>query len=147
MHWRSFASFYSINFDELFQIHVLDSLTLVFFSQIVSALTLLDRLRVSNSLYPYIYWTGVFYQIFTVVYFSGCFFCRIFIALNQYKQFIARLSLSARQFISLCIMLDSYRKILTPLLKDGLPCLFHSFRNKYFNKISLGNMLYFQNKL
>ena len=31
--------------------------------------------------------------------------------------------------------------------KDGLPCLFHSFRNKYFNKISLGNMLYFQNKL
>ena len=32
-------------------------------------------------------------------------------------------------------------------LKDGLPYLFHSFRNKYFNKISLGNMLYFQNKL
>ena len=34
-----------------------------------------------------------------------------------------------------------------PILKDGLPYLFHSFRNKYFNKISLGNMLYFQNKL
>ena len=33
------------------------------------------------------------------------------------------------------------------VLKDGLPYLFHSFRNKYFNKISLGNMLYFQNKL
>ena len=32
-------------------------------------------------------------------------------------------------------------------VKDGLPYLFHSFRNKYFNKISLGNMLYFQNKL
>ena len=32
-------------------------------------------------------------------------------------------------------------------LKDGRPYLFHSFRNKYFNKISLGNMLYFQNKL
>ena len=31
--------------------------------------------------------------------------------------------------------------------KDGRPYLFHSFRNKYFNKISLGNMLYFQNKL
>ena len=31
--------------------------------------------------------------------------------------------------------------------KDGLPYLFHSFRNKYFNKSSLGNMLYFQNKL
>ena len=31
--------------------------------------------------------------------------------------------------------------------KDGLPYLFHSFRNKYFNKISLGNMLNFQNKL
>ena len=31
--------------------------------------------------------------------------------------------------------------------KDGLPYLFHSFRNKYFNKISLGNMIYFQNKL
>ena len=26
-------------------------------------------------------------------------------------------------------------------VKDGLPYLFHSFRNKYFNKISLGNML------
>ena len=32
-------------------------------------------------------------------------------------------------------------------VKDGLPYLFHSFRNKYFNKISLGNMLYYQNKL
>ena len=32
-------------------------------------------------------------------------------------------------------------------LKDCLPYLFHSFRNKYFNKISLGNMLYFQNIL
>ena len=32
-------------------------------------------------------------------------------------------------------------------IKDGLPYLFHSFRNKYFNKISLGNMLYFLNKL
>ena len=32
-------------------------------------------------------------------------------------------------------------------IKDGRPYLFHSFRNKYFNKISLGNMLYFQNKL
>ena len=31
--------------------------------------------------------------------------------------------------------------------KDDRPYLFHSFRNKYFNKISLGNMLYFQNKL
>ena len=27
--------------------------------------------------------------------------------------------------------------------KDDRPYLFHSFRNKYFNKISLGNMLYF----
>ena len=33
------------------------------------------------------------------------------------------------------------------VLKDGLPYLFRSFRNKYFNKISLGNMLDFQNKL
>ena len=31
--------------------------------------------------------------------------------------------------------------------KDGRPYLFHSFRNKCFNKISFGNMLYFQNKL
>ena len=38
---------------------------------------------------------------------------------------------------------ESVRKV----LKDGLPYLFHSFRNKYFNKISLGNLLYFQNKL
>ena len=38
-------------------------------------------------------------------------------------------------------------KLTTSLVKDGLPYLFHSFKNKYFNKISLGNMLYFQNKL
>ena len=31
-------------------------------------------------------------------------------------------------------------------IKDGLPDLFHSFRNKYFYKIALGSMLYFQNK-
>ena len=31
--------------------------------------------------------------------------------------------------------------------KDGLPYLLHSFGNKHFNKISLGNMLYLQNKL
>ena len=33
------------------------------------------------------------------------------------------------------------------VIKDGLPYLLHSFGNKYFNKISLGNMLCFQNKL
>ena len=32
-------------------------------------------------------------------------------------------------------------------IKDCLPYLFHGFRNKCFNKISLDNMLYFQNKL
>ena len=32
-------------------------------------------------------------------------------------------------------------------IKDCLPYLFVSFRNKYFNKISLGNMLYVKNKL
>ena len=32
-------------------------------------------------------------------------------------------------------------------IKDGLSYLFHSFKNKYFNKIPLGNMLHFQNKL
>ena len=31
------------------------------------------------------------------------------------------------------------------VLKDNLPHLFHDFRNKYFNKISLDNMLYFHN--
>ena len=31
------------------------------------------------------------------------------------------------------------------MLKDSLPHLFHGFRNKYFNKISLDNMLYFLN--
>ena len=31
----------------------------------------------------------------------------------------------------------------TRRLKGGLPYLFHSFRNKYLNKISLGNLLYF----
>ena len=30
--------------------------------------------------------------------------------------------------------------------KDDLPYLFHSFRNKYFYQISLGSMLYIQNK-
>ena len=32
-------------------------------------------------------------------------------------------------------------------VKDCLPYLFHGFRNKYCNKISLDNMLYFQNEL
>ena len=32
-------------------------------------------------------------------------------------------------------------------LKGCLPYLFHVFRNKYFNKISLDSTLYFQNKL
>ena len=33
------------------------------------------------------------------------------------------------------------------MLKDCLPHIFHVFRNKDFNKISLYNMLYFHNKL
>ena len=37
-----------------------------------------------------------------------------------------------------------YFKYIEILFKDCLPYLFHSFRNKYFNKISLGNMLYSQ---
>ena len=37
------------------------------------------------------------------------------------------------------------KSILTelPSFKDGLPYLFHGFRNRYCNKISLDNMLYF----
>ena len=35
----------------------------------------------------------------------------------------------------------------TLCLKHYLPHLFHGFRNKYFNKISLDSMLYFHNKL
>ena len=31
------------------------------------------------------------------------------------------------------------------LFKDDPPYLLHGFRNKYFDKISLGNMLYFHN--
>ena len=38
-------------------------------------------------------------------------------------------------------------RLMDAVFKEGLPYLFHSFRNKYFYKISLGNMLYFQNKL
>ena len=33
------------------------------------------------------------------------------------------------------------------VLKDYLPHLFHGFRKKYFNKISLDNVLYFHNWL
>ena len=47
--------------------------------------------------------------------------------------------------LSIIIMFVYEKKVL--FIKDGRPYLFHSFRNKYFNKISLGNMLYFQNKL
>ena len=36
---------------------------------------------------------------------------------------------------------------LVVFIKDCLPYLFHGFRNKYFYKISLDNMLYFQNNL
>ena len=35
----------------------------------------------------------------------------------------------------------------TVRIKDDLPDLFHGFTNKYFNKVSLDNVLYFQNKL
>ena len=37
--------------------------------------------------------------------------------------------------------------VLFSILKDCLLYLFHGFRHKYFNKISLDNLLYFQNKL
>ena len=46
-----------------------------------------------------------------------------------------------------CKKIEFHEKCEENTFKDGLPYLFHSFRNKYFNKISLGNMLYFQNKL
>ena len=41
---------------------------------------------------------------------------------------------------SLCMCMKCKRKKSQrfPFFKDGLPYLFHSFRNKYFNKISLG---------
>ena len=51
-------------------------------------------------------------------------------------------------YTTLIVLLVCFVYILVnTIVKDGLPYLFHSFRNKYFNKISLGNMLYFQNKL
>ena len=39
------------------------------------------------------------------------------------------------------------KQIYHTFLKDCLPYLFHGFRNKYFNNISLDSMLYFQNEL
>ena len=44
-------------------------------------------------------------------------------------------------------IVDSENIYIWWLLKDCLPYLFHSFRNKCFNKILLGNILYVQNKL
>ena len=44
-------------------------------------------------------------------------------------------------------ILSAKPKFFNVLFKDGRPYLFHIFRNKCFDKISLGNMLYFQNKL
>ena len=35
-----------------------------------------------------------------------------------------------------------YETSTNDFVKDGRPHLFHGFRNKYFNKISLDNMLY-----
>ena len=37
--------------------------------------------------------------------------------------------------------------VLILTLKDSLPYLFHRFRNRRFNKISLDNVLYFHNKV
>ena len=37
--------------------------------------------------------------------------------------------------------------LLKSIFKDCLPRLFHGFRNRHFNKISLDNMLYCHNKL
>ena len=49
--------------------------------------------------------------------------------------------LNFRDFIQVYVFTTNHH------LKDCLTYLFHGFRNKYFNKISLDNMLYFQNKL
>ena len=57
------------------------------------------------------------------------------------------LTLRDPQFEATGVKCKKDRHCARALFKDGLPYLFHSFRNKYFNKISLGNMLYFQNKL
>ena len=47
-----------------------------------------------------------------------------------------------------CIFIGKPCICLKPVqLKTVSLIYFHSFRNKYFDKISLGNMLYFQNKL
>ena len=46
--------------------------------------------------------------------------------------------------ISVFVVTRDQMKSVLEILKDGLPYLFHSFRNKYFNKISLGTLLYFQ---
>ena len=42
-----------------------------------------------------------------------------------------------------CVLQTQFSSFLYFSFKDCLPHLFHGFRNKYFNKISLDNMLYF----
>ena len=65
--------------------------------------------------------------------------CMPYIAKYSVKLQTENFSIETSDFLRQIIFLK--------LFEDCLPCLLHGFRNKYFNRISLDNMLYFQNKI
>ena len=68
-------------------------------------------------------------------------------AFSFFKICNGRVSLKSlhTKLVDLCTHVEI--NMFKPILIDRLPHLFHGFRNKYFNKISFGNMLYFHNYL
>ena len=70
---------------------------------------------------------------------------------GKLKHFVQMLQMYTVKSICKSVLFYKGKNVVTNLLlfriKDCLPCLFHGFRNKHFNKISLDSMLYLHNEL
>ena len=90
------------------------------------------ELLISKDLF-YVYKENIYF-LFFIRFLEG------YVMANPFtEQFTEYLILYLNMSSAVCIISD----ILYNIFKDGLPYLLHSFRNKYFNKISLANLLYF----
>ena len=109
------------------------------FSNMISTSLMMNIPRIANS----------FFKSQSIQKGANRIVCLVGLKLNGYCTFQGVTTLSFPFFAPLMIVgpCQSCKKSLTRNFKDCLPYLFHSFRNKYFNKVSLGNILYFQNKL
>ena len=98
----------------------------------------------------------ILYKISNVVSEIFCLVFKMYILINQIPFIIICLIRYVKYCIRCLIFSPYLRYVIYHIfslyqiiffVKDCLPYLFPGFRNKYFNKISLDNMLYFQNKL